>query len=55
MQKYKRILVNSASRLCLRAKAREGLANIEAICDAVIASNMQEEMKDCVFGVKLVS
>ena len=52
---YKSILANSASLLLPRAKAREGLRYIEAICDGIVASHTQGEMKNSTFGVKFVT
>ena len=52
---YKSILADAELPLHPEAGAREGLRNIEAICDAVVASQTQGEMKDCSFGVRLVS
>lgn len=52
---YKSILAHAASRLCPTAKARERLRNIEGVCNALVASHAQVEMKKCIFGVKLVN
>ena len=54
-QNYKSILAKLATPLHPSAKAREGLISMEAICDAVVDSHTQGEMKDCIFGVKTVS
>ena len=48
-------LANAASRLHSRAGAREDLHYVEALCDAVVASYMFKEMKDCSFGLDIVS
>lgn len=55
MQNYKSVVADLASRLHIRAKARESLRNIEAMCDAVVESHTQGEMKKCILGVKMVS
>ena len=54
-QNYKSILAELAIPLHPSAKAREGLISMEAICDAVVESHTQGEMKNCTFGVKTVS
>ena len=54
-QNYKSILADLATPLHPSAKARDGSISMEAICDAVVESHTQGEMKDCIFGVKTVS
>lgn len=54
-QDYNSILADLATPLHPSAKAREGLISMEAICDAVVESHTQGEMKNCIFGVKTVS
>ena len=53
-QNYKSILADTASLLHPSAKAREDLRMMEAICDALVHSHTQGEMKNCILGVKTV-
>ncbi len=48
-QDRKTVMVHS------RVAAGDGLSGMEAVCDAVIASQTQGEMKNCKFGVKTIS
>ena len=54
-QDYHSALANVASHLHPTAGAREDPHYIEALCDAVVASHMNKEMKDCSFGLDRVS
>ena len=51
---YKGILANAASLLYSRPSAKEDLRNLEAVCDAIVTSQTQGEMKNCRFGVEMV-
>ena len=54
-QDYHSDLANPASRLHPRAGAREDLHYIKALCDAVVASHRYKKMRDCSFGLDIVS
>ena len=53
-QDYHSALASAASRLA-GSEAGENLHHIEALCDAVVASQMSKKMKDCSFGLDMVS